>query len=191
MPLLEVVASSPAIVTVLPVALVSIPSPPVIVNVSPRVFVALPLSEDRVMSLAVTAPLDTVKFVELKLAIPLLKKNKSGSIVNLSSVSWILGEGDKVVYETAKSAVIGLSRSFAQEFGKYNIRSNVVTPGSIATERQIKNWLTPKYKKFILNQQALKRQLKPNDVANLVLYLSSDVSSGCTKQNFIVDAGIT
>ena len=120
-----------------------------------------------------------------------MKKIKSGSIVNLSSVSWVLGEGDKVVYETAKSAVIGLTRSFAQEFGKYNIRSNVVTPGSIATERQIKNWLTPQYKKFILNQQALKRQLKPNDVANLVLYLSSDVSSGCTKQNFIVDAGIT
>ena len=128
----------------------------------------------------------TIDILHLKLI-----KNKSGSIVNLSSVSWILGEGDKVVYETAKSAVIGLSRSFAQEFGKYNIRSNVVTPGSIATERQIKNWLTPQYKKFILNQQALKRQLKPNDVANLVLYLSSDVSSGCTKQNFIVDAGIT
>ena len=130
-------------------------------------------------------------FFAIKSVIKGMIKNKSGSIVNLSSVSWILGEGDKVVYETAKSAVIGLSRSFAQEFGKYNIRSNVVTPGSIATERQIKNWLTPKYKKFILNQQALKRQLKPNDVANLVLYLSSDVSSGCTKQNFIVDAGIT
>ena len=41
------------------------------------------------------------------------------------------------------------------------------------------------------NEKMLKRQLKPNDVANLVLYLSSDVSSGCTKQNFIVDAGIT
>ena len=49
----------------------------------------------------------------------------------------------------------------------------------------------PKYKKFILDKQCLKRQLKPSDVANLVLYLSSDVSSGCTKQNFIVDAGIT
>ena len=129
-------------------------------------------------------------FFAIKSVIKGMIKNKSGSIVNLSSVSWILGEGDKVVYETAKSAVIGLSRSFAQEFGKYNIRSNVVTPGSIATERQIKNWLTPKYKKFILNQQALKRQLKPNDVANLVLYLSSDVSSGCTKQNFTVDAGL-
>ena len=118
-------------------------------------------------------------------------KKKNGSIINLSSVSWILGEGDKVVYETAKSAAIGLTRSFAQEFGKYNIRSNSITPGNIATERQIKNWLTPKYKKFILDNQALKRQLKPYDVSRLVLFLASDQSSGCTKQNFVIDAGIT
>ena len=118
-------------------------------------------------------------------------QKKSGAIVNLSSVSWMLGEGDKVAYETAKSAVIGLTRSFAREFGKYNIRCNSVTPGSIATERQIKHWLTPKYKKFILDKQCLKRQLKPADVASLVVHLSSDVSSGCTKQNFIIDAGIT
>ncbi len=120
-----------------------------------------------------------------------MKKIKSGSIVNLSSVSWMLGEGDKVVYETAKSAVVGLTRSFAQEFGKYNIRTNSVMPGSIATERQIKHWLTPKYKKKILDKQALKRQLKPEDVARLVLFLSSDQSSGCTKQSFVVDGGIT
>ena len=120
-----------------------------------------------------------------------MKKNKNGSIVNLSSVSWVLGEGDKVIYETAKSAVIGLTRSFAQEYGKYNIRTNSVVPGSIATERQIKHWLTPKYKKFILEKQALKRQLKPEDVAKLVLFLSSDQSSGCTKQSFVVDGGIT
>ena len=120
-----------------------------------------------------------------------MKKIKSGSIVNLSSVSWMLGEGDKVVYETAKSAVVGLTRSFAQEFGKYNIRTNSVMPGSIATERQIKHWLTPKYKKQILDKQALKRQLKPEDVARLVLFLSSDQSSGCTKQSFVVDGGIT
>ena len=48
-----------------------------------------------------------------------------------------------------------------------------------------------KYKKFILDKQCLKRQLKPDDVASLVDHLSSDVSSGCTKQNFIIDAGIT
>jgi len=120
-----------------------------------------------------------------------MKKIKSGSIVNLSSVSWILGEGDKVVYETAKSAVVGLTRSFAQEFGKYNIRTNSIIPGSIATERQIKHWLTPKYKKLILDSQALKRQLKPDDVARLVLFLSSNQSSGCTKQSFVIDGGIT
>ena len=96
----------------------------------------------------------------------------------------------EIAYETAKSAVIGLTRSFARDFGKYNIRCNSVTPGSIATERQIKHWLTPKYQKFILDKQCLKRQLKPQDVANLILFLSSDVSSGCTKQNYIIDAGI-
>ena len=129
-------------------------------------------------------------FFTIKSVLGGMIKNKSGSIVNLSSVSWMLGEGDKVAYETAKSAVIGLTRSFAREFGKYNIRCNSVTPGSIATERQIKHWLTPKYKKFILDKQCLKRQLKPQDVANLILFLSSDTSSGCTKQNYIVDAGI-
>ncbi len=130
-------------------------------------------------------------FFTIKAVLKGMIKNKGGAIVNLSSVSWMLGEGDKVAYETAKSAVIGLTRSFAREFGKYNIRCNSVTPGSIATERQIKHWLTPKYKKFILDKQCLKRQLKPDDVANLVVHLSSDVSSGCTKQNFIIDAGIT
>ena len=118
-------------------------------------------------------------------------KKGSGSIINLGSVSWMLGEGDKVAYETAKSAVVGLTRSFAKELGKHNIRANSVVPGSIATERQIKHWLTPEYKKWLLDKQCLKRQLKPSDVSSLVLYLASDVSSGCTKQNFIVDAGIT
>jgi len=130
-------------------------------------------------------------FFAAKAVVDGMKKNKGGTIVNLSSVSWMLGEGDKVVYETAKSAVVGLTRSFAQEFGKHNIRTNSVMPGSIATERQIKYWLTPKYKKLILDKQALKRQLKPNDVAQLVLFLSSDQSSGCTKQSFVVDGGIT
>ena len=130
-------------------------------------------------------------FFAAKAVVKSMKKMKAGSIVNLSSVSWMLGEGDKVVYETAKSAVVGLTRSFAQEYGKYNIRTNSVVPGSIATERQIKHWLTPKYKKLILDSQALKRQLKPNDVAQLVMFLASDQSSGCTKQSFIVDGGIT
>ena len=56
-------------------------------------------------------------FFAAKAVIKGMKRIKEGSIVNLSSVSWMLGEGDKVVYETAKSAVVGLTRSFAQEYG--------------------------------------------------------------------------
>ena len=67
-------------------------------------------------------------FFAAKAVVKSMKKMKAGSIVNLSSVSWMLGEGDKVVYETAKSAVVGLTRSFAQEYGKYNIRTNSVVP---------------------------------------------------------------
>ena len=129
-------------------------------------------------------------FFAAQAAVKGMKKIKSGSIVNLSSVSWLLGVVDKVVYDTANSALVCFTSSFAQEFGKYNIRTNSVIPASIATERQIKHWLTPKYKKLILDSQALKRQLKPNDVARLVLFLASDQSSGCTKQSFVVDAGI-
>ena len=118
-------------------------------------------------------------------------KNNSGSIINLSSVSWIRGAPGFVIYAAAKSAIYGLTRSLAREFGKHNIRVNAISPGSIATERQLKLWLNPKLKKEILSLQCLKRQLLPNDVANLALYLASEVSSGCTKQNFIVDAGLT
>ena len=126
-----------------------------------------------------------------KAVIKPMMKAKSGSIINLSSVSWVMGEGDKVVYETAKSAAVGLTRSFAQEYGKYNIRTNTVIPGCIATERQIKLWYTPKYKKFILDKQALKRTIFPNDVAQMVMFLASDQSTGCTKQIFTIDGGLT
>ena len=93
-------------------------------------------------------------------------------------------------YSTAKAAIHGLTRSLAKDLGKYNIRINSIAPGSIATERQSKLWLKPKFKKEILKNQALKKQLLPEDVSKMVLYLASDISSGSTKQNFIVDAGL-
>ena len=115
--------------------------------------------------------------------------NKGGVIVNLGSVSWMMGEGGMPGYSTAKSAIVGLTRSLARDLGKNNIRVNSVVPGNVPTERQIKNWLTPDYKKMILNRQCLKRQLKPQEVANFVLFISSDQASACTSQNYIVDGG--
>ena len=117
-------------------------------------------------------------------------KNKGGSIINLGSVSWIRGAVMFPAYSIAKAGIHGLTRSLARDLGKHNIRINSIAPGSIATARQSKLWLNPKFKKEILKNQALKKQLLPDDVSKMVLFLASDVSSGCTKQNFTVDAGL-
>ena len=93
-------------------------------------------------------------------------------------------------YSTAKAAIYGLTKSLARDLGQHNIRINSIAPGSVATTRQSKLWLNPKFKKEILDQQCLKKQILPEDVSKMVLYLASDVSSGCTKQNFTVDAGL-
>ena len=117
-------------------------------------------------------------------------KNKGGSIINLGSVSWVRGAVMFPAYSIAKAGIYGLTRSLARDLGKHNIRINSIAPGSIATARQSKLWLNPKFKKEILKNQALKKQLLPEDVSKMVLFLASDVSSGCTKQNFTVDAGL-
>ena len=118
-------------------------------------------------------------------------KNKGGSIINLGSVSWIRGAVMFPVYSTSKAAIYGLTRSLAKDLGKYNIRINSISPGSIVTERQSKLWLNSKFKEEILKKQSLKKQLLPDDISKMVLYLASEVSSGCTKQNFTVDGGLT
>ncbi len=118
-------------------------------------------------------------------------KNKGGSIINLGSVSWFRGAVMFPAYSIAKAGIYGLTRSLARDLGEHNIRINSIAPGSIATERQSKLWLNPKFKKEILKKQCLSRQLLPQDVSRMVLYLASDISSGCTKQNFTVDGGLT
>ena len=117
-------------------------------------------------------------------------KNKGGSIINLGSVSWIRGAVMFPAYSTAKAAIYGLTKSLARDLGQHNIRINSIAPGSVATKRQSKLWLNPKFKKEILDDQCLKKQILPEDVSRMVLYLASDVSSGCTKQNFTVDGGL-
>jgi NAD(P)-dependent dehydrogenase (short-subunit alcohol dehydrogenase family) len=120
---------------------------------------------------------------------PQMRDSGGGSIVNLGSVSWMIGEADCIAYVTAKSAVNGLTRGLARELGPENIRVNCVVPGWVMTKRQLELWVTPEGGKQIDERQCLKGRLYPPDIARMVLWLASDDSRMCTSQNFIVDAG--
>lgn len=121
---------------------------------------------------------------------PAMKQKGAGSIINFSSVSYMMGLPDLVTYETAKAGIIGLTRALARDWGKDGIRVNAVTPGCIMTQRQLDLWISPEDEERIQEQQCVKRRLVGDDVAQMVLFLASDVSSACSSQNFIVDGGI-
>lgn len=118
-----------------------------------------------------------------------MKAAGGGSIVNLGSSSWMTGEGGMAVYTAAKSGVIGLTRSLARDFGRFNVRVNAIAPGWILTERQRQLWLTPEKHARLMEQQCLKRDLDGNDVARMVMFLASDEASAITSQHYVVDGG--
>jgi NAD(P)-dependent dehydrogenase (short-subunit alcohol dehydrogenase family) len=112
-----------------------------------------------------------------------------GSIINMSSIAWMIPSTGLPAYVTAKAGIVGLTRTLARELGEANIRVNCVLPGAIMTERQRRLWMTPAYKAEIMQRQSLKRELSPEDVARLVLFLASDDSSGITNQSYVIDGG--
>ena len=119
-----------------------------------------------------------------------MQKLGNGSIINIGSYSWMLAQGGMPGYTTAKSAIMGLTRTLARDLGVHNIRVNCVVPGWIMTERQKKMWLTPEIEKNTLDSQCIKRLLNPNDISKTVLFFASDQSSGISAQNYVVDGGI-
>ena len=115
-------------------------------------------------------------------------KNRSGSIINISSIVGIKGNAGQSNYAASKAGIIGFSKSIALELGSRNIRSNVIAPGFIQTE------MTDKLNQDVVNQWIsgipLKRGGTPEDVANLCLFLSSDLSTFITGQVINVDGGM-
>jgi NAD(P)-dependent dehydrogenase (short-subunit alcohol dehydrogenase family) len=120
--------------------------------------------------------------------IPGMRRKGGGAIVNLGSISWHLGIKDLPVYQTAKAAIEGLTRSLARELGPDGIRVTCVVPGNVRTPRQLK-WYTPEGEKEIVEAQCLKGRLAPEDVAALVMFLASDDAKLITGHEYFVDAG--
>lgn len=115
-------------------------------------------------------------------------KQKSGQIVNISSVSGIIGSSRQTNYSASKAGIIGFTKALAKEVAEYNIRVNAVAPGYIQTDmlNSLKEEQKENVKKFI----PLGRFGKPEDIARVVLFLLSDASQYITGQVIAVDGGI-
>jgi NAD(P)-dependent dehydrogenase (short-subunit alcohol dehydrogenase family) len=119
---------------------------------------------------------------------PGMRSKGGGAIVNLGSISWHLALPDLVLYQTCKAAIEGMTRALARDLGGDNIRVTCVVPGNVRTPRQLK-WYTPEGEAEIVEAQALKGRLVPEDVAALVLFLASTDARLITGHEYFVDAG--
>jgi 3-oxoacyl-[acyl-carrier protein] reductase len=115
-------------------------------------------------------------------------KQRSGKIVNIASIIGIMGNAGQANYAASKAGIIGLTKALAREFGSRNINVNAVAPGFIETDMTAK--LPEEVKAKMLTQIPLARFGKPEDVANLCLFLASEDSSYITGQAFIIDGGM-
>jgi D-xylose 1-dehydrogenase len=129
------------------------------------------------------------QFFMIHAVLPAMKAAGRGSIINMSSISWMIPSTGVPVYIAAKAAIVGLTRTLAHELGPAGVRVNAVLPGAIATEKQKRLVYSPEYKAEIMASQALKRDILPEDVARLVLFLAADDSEAITNQSYVVDGG--
>jgi D-xylose 1-dehydrogenase len=128
-------------------------------------------------------------FFAMQAVSPGMAKAGRGSIINLGSISWMIMTPRLPIYETAKAATHGLTRSMARELGKSGIRVNSLVPGATITQRQIDLWYTETTMAAIEAQQALAGLVYPDDVARMALFLAADDSAMISAQQFLVDGG--
>jgi len=127
-------------------------------------------------------------FFAAQAVIPSMRAAGGGSIINLGSISWHLGLPDLVVYQTAKAAIEGMTRSLARDLGRDGIRVNTIIPGNVQTPRQ-ERWYTPEGEAEIVADQCLNGRIQPADIAAMALFLASDDARMCTGHDYWVDAG--
>ena len=127
-------------------------------------------------------------FNTTKLITPIMMKQRTGKIINISSVVGLVGNAGQCNYAASKAGVIGFSKSIARELAPRGVNINVVAPGYIDTD--MTNGLSDKVKESILQTIPMKKMGSTKDVANLVLFLSSGLSDYITGQVINVDGGL-
>ena len=130
----------------------------------------------------------TSTFLISKNVIKKMLKNKNGKIINITSVVGHTGNIGQANYAASKAGLIGMSKSLALEYGKKNIKINCISPGFIKSEMTEK--INDNFKQTLLEKISLERFGIPEDVANAVLFLSSDLSNYITGETIHVNGGM-
>ena len=119
-----------------------------------------------------------------------MKAAGGGSIINFSSISYMMGNAGYPAYTTANAGINGMTRSLAREFGAENIRVNALAPGWVMTEKQLDKWATAEAMAEHLEKQCLKQHLQSEDIVGAALFLASDTSRMMTGQMMVIDGGV-
>jgi len=134
----------------------------------------------------------TAVFYGMRAALPALLARGGGSIINTSSIEGLVGEIMAAPYCTAKAGVINLTRTAALEYGRRNIRVNCICPGAVDTPMlALMESFTPLPRAQLAAKHALGRILRPEEIANVALFLASDESSAITGTAIVADGGLT
>jgi NAD(P)-dependent dehydrogenase (short-subunit alcohol dehydrogenase family) len=129
-------------------------------------------------------------FFAAQAVVPQMKALGFGSIINLSSVSWMRGIPLLEAYASMKAAIVGFTSVLARAVGPDRIRVNAIAPGTVLTERQRALWFADEAAIEVARaQQCLPDMIAPDDIANLALFLAADDSRMITKQCFSINAG--
>jgi NAD(P)-dependent dehydrogenase (short-subunit alcohol dehydrogenase family) len=124
----------------------------------------------------------------IRAAMPIMKAQGYGRVVNLSSIYGKTGGKGEIAYATAKAGLIGLTKSVAKEVGKFGVCVNAVLPGLTATPA-IQTMMAEKFKEQILSQTPLGRMAQPEEIAHAVIFLASDEASYITGACLEVSGG--
>jgi NAD(P)-dependent dehydrogenase (short-subunit alcohol dehydrogenase family) len=113
-----------------------------------------------------------------------------GSIINFSSISYMLGMGDYPSYTASKAGITALTRGLARKLGPDKIRVNAIMPGWVLTKRQMDLWASPESLAAFMDRQCLKEHLVGSDIVDGALFLASDTSRMMTGQALVIDGGV-
>ena len=129
-------------------------------------------------------------FVAAQSVIPGMQAAGSGSIINFTSISYMMGNAGYPLYVTANAGINGMTRALAREFGPDKIRVNALAPGWVMTQKQLDMWVTPEAIEGQLARQCLKETLGSHDITGGALFLASDASRMMTGQALVIDGGV-